>query len=242
MTHYHHKNKKAKIMIGFICENCGHKFKRGIKHIFVHIPSLFEEIEKKKINHSPIIIPYEMICPECSAVNQYQLDMDSSLRIKMAFTTFTILNKDFSEHNHFHYTNFGLFDGTECHPLEGITYQQEQVSLEPDNLKKRIRLGNSLRTVGWFNEAKEQYEKVLARDKSQSEAWLGIASVHISRNKRRLAKTALKNLLENLPENPEEEDINYAIHARSCLEGQIPLETLANDEMLLVEFKKIARI
>jgi|GEM_PF-1890939 len=235
------KHKSDKIMIDFICENCGHHFKRGVKHVFVHIPTLFDEIKKKPTKHSPFIIPYEMICPVCSAINQYKLDIDSSLRIKMAFTTLTIMNKDFSEHNHYHYTIFGLLDGAERHPIDAINYYQEEVSKDPDDLKKRILLGNSYRMVGQFEEAEDQYEQVLDGDKSQLEAWFGLASVHISRNQRRLAKAALKNIIKNMPEEPEEEDINYTVVAHFCLNGQIPLEILATDEMMLEEFKEIVK-
>jgi tetratricopeptide (TPR) repeat protein len=240
MTTYPFRQKRDKIMITFICENCGHKFKRGIKHLFVHIPTMLEELEKKTTKHSSIIIPYEMICPQCSAVNQYKLDMYSSTRVMMFFLTSEMMKGDLFIHNYYHFTSFGLNDGTACHPLDAITYYQERLSKDAHHLDNHLRLAHSFRIVGLFNEAEEQYEQILARDKSKSEAWFGLASIHISRNKRRLTKSALKNLLDNLPKNATQDESDYAAHAQACLSGLSPLESMATDEMLLEGFKKYA--
>lgn len=128
---------------------------------------------------------------------------------------------------------FGLYDGTPMHPLDAIEHYQRKVENDPSDLAARMRYANTLRALGWIEEAEQQYQFIIEADPDQLEAWLGMASLHIARKHPGAAKKALKELAQRAPHSRHPERKEYEAQARAYLDEVWPLDDLTPESLLL---------
>ena len=211
------------------CRACGHDFRREIKRIYVHVPA----IGKKEVpGRSPYIIPQHITCPNCQAVDQYELTNQTKNMLSLTMMVGG-LKGGLAPGHAVKVINFGLHDGTVMHPLDALEYYRQKVEKSPSDLEMRMRYGNIMRSIGWLEEAEEQYQIILAADPNQLEAWLSMASLHIARKHPAKARKALAEIQKRAPHSGDPQWEVYFENALAYLNGIWPLEDLTPDSLLL---------
>jgi tetratricopeptide (TPR) repeat protein len=189
------------------CTACEHKFRKGYRRIYVHWPTFKEQLDEKKlaVGRSPYIIPQRITCPKCGARDQYDFQPQTRSMLSLSMVVHAMVG--LAEDHPLQVISLALHDGTIMHPLDALDWYQQNIEATPDNLELRIRYGNVLRTLGYWDEAEAQYQTVLEKDEQQLECWLNLAAIQVGRKHQGAAKKALKALLTHADENnPEHKD------------------------------------
>ncbi len=217
----------------FHCTACGHNFRREIRRIYVHLPAFTEVSKGRKTGRSPYVIPQRIPCPKCGEIDRYELARQTQNMLSLTMMAGAIAGGRLAEGHPVRPITFNLYDGTPMHPLDAIEHYQRKVGSAPNDLATRMRYANTLRALGWIEEAEQQYQFILAADPDQLEAWLGLASLHIARKHPGAARKTLKELAQRAPRSRHPEREEYAAQARAYLEGVWPLEDLTPESLLL---------
>ena len=212
------------------CLACGHDFRREIKRIYVHMPAV---TRKKPGGLSPYIIPEHITCPQCQAVDRYELARRTLNDLTLTLIAASIAGGSLAPGHAVQLITFGLYDGSVMHPLEAIEFYRQKVEKAPKDLAMRMRYGNTLRAIGWLDESEAQYQIVLAADPNQLEAWLSMASLHIARKHVAKAKKALAEIVKRAPGSKDPQWLEYQSQSQAYLDGIWPLADLTPDSLLL---------
>ena len=217
----------------FHCLACGHDFRREIPRIYIHMPDFDKQIvEKKPGGRSPFVIPQHISCPQCNSMDEYELAPQTVSKLMLTVMAGSLVGSLAKGHS-VKLIAFGLHDGTIMHPLDALDHYRGKLERAPADLALRMRYANTLRALGWLDEAKEQYQMILTADPNQLEAWLGLASLQIAYKHPGAAKKMLKELRERAPQSGHPERQAYEAQALAYLEGYYPLSDLTPDSLLL---------
>jgi hypothetical protein len=219
--------------IHFHCLECGHTFRREIPRIYTHMPDFDRKILKKQTGgRSPFVIPQHISCPQCNCMDECELASQTVSMLTLAAIAGSIAGSLVEEHP-VQLISFGLHDGTIMHPLDALDYYRGKLERAPADIITRMRYANTLRSIGWTDETKEQYKMILTADPNQLEAMLGLASVYIASKHLREAKKMLRELQERAPHSGHPQWQEYEAQTRAYLEGVYPLDDLTPDSLLL---------
>lgn len=217
----------------FHCLECGHTFRRELPRIYIHMPDFDRQIVKKQAGgRSPFVIPQHISCPQCNCMDEYELAPQTVSMLTLTVIASTMARGLVQGHP-IRLLSFGLHDGTIMHPLDALDYYREKLERAPADLAVRMRYANILRSIGWLDEAKEQYKIILTADPNQLEAMLGLASLYVTSKHLREAKKMLRDLQERAPHSGHPQWQEYEAQTRAYLEGVYPLEDLTPDSLLL---------
>ena len=219
------------IYVKFVCKACGHTFPRKLRRIYVDAPTLDRYINKEPASHSEFIIPRPIECTRCKAVNQAELTGYDKTMIRMS----AVLRGMFATStpdDPVQVVKF-TYDGKVMHPLDALAYYQKLVERKPDYLPHRLRYANTLRTIGHWDEAEDQYRFIVEKDATQLDAWYNLAIIAFARKQKRAARQALENLVANAlsSKDPDREVLEQ--DAKDILAGVLPYETLSMDLFLV---------
>ena len=217
----------------FHCFECGHTFRREIPRIYIHMPDFDRKItEKQTGGRCPFVIPQHISCPQCNSMDEYELAPQTVSMLTLAVIAGSMAGS-LAQGHPIRLISFGLHDGTIMHPLDGLDYYREKLERAPDDLAVRMRYANILRSIGWLDEAKEQYKMILTADPNQLEAMLGLTSLYVASKHLREAKKMLRELQERAPHSGHPQWQEYESQTRAYLDGVYPLDDLTPDSLLL---------
>ena len=203
-------------------------FRRELRRIYVDGPT-FEQrvIRQQETRHSEYIIPQRIICPNCQAVDQYELTRYTRNSLALTMTA-SMLAGGLMEGHPVKIIAFALSNGQPVHPLDALEQYRQKVSAAPDDAGIRMRYANTLRTLGYFIEAKAEYTHILEQNPALLEAWYNLTAIHIAQKHKREAKKALLNLVEQAQQASalNQAEMGWAQNARHYLEGTWPLDEL----------------
>jgi hypothetical protein len=222
---------KQTFTTNFICQACGHEFRREMKRIYVHVPAAITD--EKKGGHSPYIIPELIACPKCQAIDQYELGSQTKGNLRLALMAAMINGGELAPGHVVKLVTFSLYDGTPMHPLDAIDFYRAKVEKNPSDLLTRMRYGNTMRSIGWLDNAEEQYQAVLAATPDNLEAWLSMASLHMARKHAAKAKKALMEIVKRAPQSKDPQWQEYLSQSQAYLNGIWPMEDLTPDSLML---------
>lgn len=80
--------------------------------------------------------------------------------------------------------------------MDALLYYAEQVQKQPEELDLRLDYANTLRMLGYHQEAEGQYRLVLERDETEPQALLNLAVFHGKREEKAEATSYLLRLVE----------------------------------------------
>jgi predicted Zn-dependent protease len=121
------------------------------------------------------------------------------------------------------------FEGEIMHPLQAIRKYQNELAIKPEHIPHRFQYARALRMVGRWDEAETQYRWILDKDPQQVEAWYGLAMLAYARHQKRVARQALKELVNHAQQS--QVPGRTALKAEACeiLTGERPFESLLVD-------------
>ncbi len=217
----------------FHCLECGHIFHREIPRIYIHMPDFDRKVREKQTGgRSPFVIPQHISCPQCNSMDKYELEPKTVSTLTLAVIAGSMVGS-LVQGNPIQLISFSLHDGTIMHPLDALDYYCGKLDRTPDDLVIRMRYANIMRSIGWLDEAREQYKMILNADPNQLEAMLGLASLYIAGKHLREAKKILKELHERAPHSGHPQRQEFELQARAYLDGVYPLDDLTPDSLLL---------
>jgi tetratricopeptide (TPR) repeat protein len=221
---------QKKFSTTFHCLACDHQFNRQLPRIFVHWPTFQERvIERKPTPRSEYIIPQRIVCSKCGAIDKYELTQGTRNMLSMTLLVSSIINLP-ADHP-VRIISFSIKGNVIMHPLDALDYYMMEVAGDPTNINLRLGYANVLRTLGYLDQAENQYQSIVDDDPSQIEAWLNLAAIHISRKHKRPAKKALRNLIDNASRSQHPDRDEWVIYAKDILDERLPLTVLTPDAL-----------
>lgn len=222
------RSHKKGFTTDFNCTACGHKFRRELRRIYVDSPTFLQhKIHKQKTRHSEYIIPQRIACPKCLAVDQYELTEYTLARLSMAMSAALMWGGLVARHPVM-IIDFAMSDGQVIHPLDALEQCRAEVTAGPQDQPARLRFANVLRTLGYFDEAKEEFTTLVGQNPAQLEAWYNLAAIHVAQGHKREAKKVLQHLVEQAQQMSDlnSGEVIMAQNAHNYLDGSCPLDEL----------------
>src|SRR5947209_10479013 len=185
------------------CTACGYERAHQVEKVYCDLGTLDRRERGEEVPYSEYIIPQQITCPKCGAVDQYEMTSDAHL----AFTAELMksmargktpkppggpareLVEAFAnvwksrgeglpaddEEDPVVYTRFTVAGGRQMHPIEALDMYSRQVEAEPDNADLRVHYGNVLRFLGRREEAALHYHAAVQADPANVEACASLA-------------------------------------------------------------------
>ncbi len=218
---------------GFHCTACEHTFRRELRRVYVD-GTTFEKrvVHKQTTRHSEYIIPQRIVCPKCGALDQYELTPYTLISLSMTMTA-ALLAGDLFEGHPVKIITFALADGQIIHPLDALELYRQQLATAPQDQRIRMRYANTLRTLGYFDEAGAEYTWLVGHNPNLLEAWYNLAAIHVALKRKREAKKSLQCLVVQAQQASalSRAESNWAYNAQLYLDGVLPLDKLTPHEL-----------
>jgi tetratricopeptide (TPR) repeat protein len=155
-------------------------------------------------------------------VDQFEVASSSCIRIQAEILKRIVIPAD--PDDPIEVGRFALSDGTPMHPLDALDMYAEQVSRHPDRADLRVKYANTLRFLGYLEQAEAQYQAVLEQDSTEIEALVNLAALHVGRGEKEAAYECLRRLVACATESRHPQRKEFARGARLVLDGEIELE------------------
>jgi tetratricopeptide (TPR) repeat protein len=209
------------------CTACSYERDHHVEKVYCDLATVDRRKRGEEVPYSEYIIPQQITCPKCGAVDQYELTGDAHLAFTAQLMKSMARGKtpkpaggplgevmealanvrkdhgdllpDNDEDDQVVYTRFTVAGGREMHPLEAVAMYGRQVEAEPDNADLRVRYGNVLRFLGRREEAALQYHAAMQADPANVEACASLASLAREAGDRTEARRMLQRILELAP-------------------------------------------
>jgi tetratricopeptide (TPR) repeat protein len=216
-----------RLYVKFVCQACGHTFTRQLRKIYFHAPTLIQMVEKETVEESAPIIPDPIECGRCKAVNHAEITSYHLGLMRLNALMGGILIPSRPD-DVIQVVTFS-FEGEIMHPLQAIRKYQNELAIKPEHIPHRFQYARALRMVGRWDEAETQYRWILDKDPQQVEAWYGLAMLAYARHQKRVARQALKELVNHAQQS--QVPGRTALKAEACeiLTGERPFESLLVD-------------
>ena len=146
------------------CSVCGRIRKHFTRFVIIDQTTLGS---KGQSEHSPYILDHEVVCPKCGAVEQYSLEPSEFVKlmqidpIRIASILLKKKPSKAPKPTSFVYMAQGELFGRPMHPLDTIEEYRRRIARNPRNGELYMKLGNSLRFIGRFEQALEAYRKAV---------------------------------------------------------------------------------
>jgi tetratricopeptide (TPR) repeat protein len=217
------RKRQRTIMLSFSCITCERPFKQRVGKVFIDLNTLEKkQAQSDSQERSEFIIPERIVCPKCQAVDQFEFD--TVTRVLLQVTVLSgILTKP-NPDDPIQLIRFTRSDGTPMHPLDGLEMYAEQVACQPDRTAVRVKYANTLRSLGYMEEAEAQYRAALERDPAAIEALFNLTALHVQRGETQAAYDCLRRVVECTPRSQHPQRKEFAQSARLVLDGKSQIE------------------
>ena len=213
--------RQRKVRLEFECIACGHPFKRRVGRVFVDL-NTFEKNPSGHDGRSPYVIPERIVCPRCQAVDQFELASSSHIKIQTAILVRIAAKHD--PDDPIRVIRLGLSDGTSMHPLDALDMYAGQVAEHPERTDLRVKYANTLRSLGYLEEAEAQYLAALERSPTEIEALMNLAALHARRGEKQATYDYLRRVIACARRSRHPQRDEFAEIARLVLDGEMRLE------------------
>jgi tetratricopeptide (TPR) repeat protein len=220
-TMFRRRKRERRMKLELQCTACGHVFKQGVSRLFMDLDA-FEKKQSEPGGRSEYVIPERIVCPRCQAVDQFELTSSSRVQVQAEILKRIVIPPD--PDDPLKVIRFALSDGTPMHPLDALDMYAAQVTRYPQRADVRVKYANTLRFLGYLEEAAAQYRAVLEQDPTEVEALVNLAALHAGRGEKEAAYECLHRLVACAPESGHPQRKEFASGARLVLDGEIALE------------------
>ena len=164
------------VLLSLRCKVCGREREHVLRTVYYDTFTL--ENPKKRQKYDPLVIPERVVCPKCGAVDQYELGPMGHLLITAHMIAGNVpegiatLREDQRMQLVSFTTRWGLM-----HPKETIERYERELARRPNDVSLHIGLANTLRMLGYLDEAEVEYRRALDVDAQSAEAWEVLAQL-----------------------------------------------------------------
>jgi tetratricopeptide (TPR) repeat protein len=215
--------------IGLRCLVCQKNFSWRTRQLLLDIGTLERRQPGEESPFSEFIVSGHVICPHCGAEDRYKLSYWQDLIVTLTLIWMRLIPT--GPQYWLQAIKMGAGDGRMMHPFElRISYEQ-QVAAQPRKADLRLRYANTLRTIGWMDEAILQYQHTLALAPHEPEALINLAALLAQCNEKEAALAHLRTLAAIKPKNKHQRDM--VVIAHEILAGTLRLDELEIGNPLL---------
>jgi tetratricopeptide (TPR) repeat protein len=219
--------------IGLRCLSCQKNFTWQTRQLLLDLGTVERKQNGEKTLFGEFVVAGRVICPHCRAENHYDLNAWQYIVVTLALFLWRWIPP--GPQSWLQAVKMGARDGRMMHPFElRISYEQ-QVAAQPRRAELRLRYANTLRTIGWLDEAMEQYRQALALAPRQAEALLNLAALLALRDEQEDALACLRALAAIKPRNKKEREM--ILIADEILAGDLSLDELEIGNPLVLRQK-----
>ncbi len=146
------------------CSACGRTREHFTRFVIIDQTTFGSEDQSKR---SPYILDHEVVCPKCGAVEQYKLEPSEFVKlmqmdpIQLASILLKKKPAKAPKPTPYVYMARGEAFGRPMHPLDTIEEYRRRIARNPHNGELYMKLGNTLRFIGRFEQALEAYRKAV---------------------------------------------------------------------------------
>ena len=158
------------------CKVCG----RERQHLF---PKVYYDRDtaldkKKRTKYDPLVIPQQVTCPKCGAVDQYELGGMGHIAVlaSMMASAEPKLGEFLHEDQQIQFMTFTTRWGP-MHPEEAVERYQTELARQPRDAELRVGFGNVLKLLGRNEQSMAEYQRAIEVDPHTHDAWIGLAQL-----------------------------------------------------------------
>jgi tetratricopeptide (TPR) repeat protein len=205
------------VSLTLLCTACRRERNYHVERAYLDLGA--EEQEESGEPRGALIIPEPVVCPKCGAVDQYRLGALEYVRLSarllsaigpspdtVAFSGPDVQLIDYQ-------TRWG-----HLHPRAATQRYQEELIRDPNDVTLHVDLGNAQRILGRYDDAQASYERALALDPVNVDAWMSLAQLAGLRKDFAAAIRGWEKVLALLDGAEDEEDEGIADEARRALD------------------------
>jgi tetratricopeptide (TPR) repeat protein len=214
-----------KIEAEFHCVVCKHRFKRNLRRLYIDLNTLDQRQQQSRSpRQSEFVVPERIVCPKCKAVDQFKLG--ASIYQHLTQTILIASNGIANPYSPIQCLRFTLPDGQSMHPLRALKLYARQVAEQPEDIALRLEYANTLRMLGYHEEAEAEYHAVLDREPIEPEASLNLAVLHGKRQEKEIAVKYLLQIIDTAEYSPHPNHDIIAEAAQMIADGEIKMDEI----------------
>jgi tetratricopeptide (TPR) repeat protein len=156
------------------CTKC-HRIRRHfVQHVTIDITTLNAELEGEKVPYDPNIMDRPIVCPKCGAIDQYQPDTMTKMRLVLGNKIENMMAvmtgetpQDTTPDPFISQVRPQAF-GQDMHPLVALDKYKQLARRNPKQAEPHWRMGNILRMLWRDEQAREAYQRSLELDPDEN--------------------------------------------------------------------------
>jgi hypothetical protein len=154
------------------CRSCGRERQYTFERAYYDLGTIDHQNET---HDSPLIVPERVVCPKCSAVDEYDVGALSQFAILAKIMPFGAGLPD--PLPRLEVVDFTTERWGWMPPRQVLPRYESELALTPDDVSLRLGYANALRKWGYRDRAIDQYEQVLMADPTSGDALISIAQM-----------------------------------------------------------------
>jgi tetratricopeptide (TPR) repeat protein len=165
-----------------ICTKCQRTRQHFVQHVTIDLTTLYTESKGQRAPYDPHIMDRPIICPKCGAVDQYQTDAITNMRLTIGGNFENILAimtgkepTNVSPSPNVSQVRPQAF-GRDMHPLVALDKYKQIALRNPKQAEPHWRMGNILRMIWRDEQAREAYQRSLELDPDEIYAIYSLAT------------------------------------------------------------------
>jgi tetratricopeptide (TPR) repeat protein len=200
--------KRADFELWLKCAVCGFTRSHALEYVYYDEGTAERKSRGEQVPYDPVVIPREIVCPKCGAVDRYELAPDTYFQItgellKMAAQTWNArVSGKAQGPERLRLIHFTMKGGRSAHPFEAIDHYREQIEHHPQRAEPHLRLGNVLRILGRWNAATTEYERALELNAYDASPLAAQAEMEVLRGNAERAIELFETYLQRTPARP----------------------------------------
>ena len=184
------------------CTACGRTRGHHVEQVYCDATTQERRAKGEQTAYSEWVIPQQITCLKCGAVNQYTLAPEGHLALTAELLRQAQEGRRpaglYDPSSPIAYRRFSA-DGRDMHPLEARDMYRERVAAAPEDVDLRLRYGKVLAGVGEHDDAERQLRAVLDRDPANVEAHLHLGVLVRDAGRQDEARRLFERARELLP-------------------------------------------
>jgi len=199
--------KRAEFELRLKCLECGFTRSHAVDVVYCDLGTQDKKARGQDVPYSAFIIPQQITCPRCGAVDRYELGGEAHLTLIAELLKLVMPGRKTpglgEGTGHLRLMTFTVEGGQHMHPLEALEMYRRRVEKKPRDAGLRLRYANVLRFLGRWDEAQAQYDQVKTLDPRNTDVYYALAQMAEWRKDPESALALYEAYLARAPQRPK---------------------------------------
>ncbi|MBI5030123.1 MAG: SEC-C domain-containing protein [Chloroflexi bacterium] len=167
------------------CTRCRREYTYDVGTVYYDLNALDQSKDQRsrrdKSSGDEFWFQKRVVCKKCGAVDEYALTGEANIALLAEQMKMHLASKETIDTQQgtprLKFYRFGLTDGRQMPPRRALEVLQQEAEAAPQDVSRRVRLGNVLRFMERFEEAREEYAQAVALAPDDLEAVYNLATI-----------------------------------------------------------------